>query len=81
MERNVESRLTIKSGMILALAAGILAWGFQTAMTHERRITVLETQNVNLVTTLNSLNSNICEIKNDLKEHQKQTVEFRDRGR
>jgi uncharacterized protein (DUF39 family) len=73
-----ESRITIGTGIIITLVAGIIAGGGTTLLNHERRISTVEANQVAINATLSSMNSTVCEIRNDLKEHQKMTLELRE---
>jgi len=63
-EGKKESTLTLKWGVILSACAALSVFLLSTLLSHERRITVVETNNVAILEI-------VKEIKCDVKDHLK----------
>lgn len=62
MSDSKETSVTVKVGLMVTLGGSLLVFLLATLMSHERRVTVLETNNATVISIL-------TEIKGDLKSH------------
>lgn len=63
-----ESTFTIKTGVIITLTGGLILFILQALLSHERRLTVVETNSSTIISMLS-------EIRGDLKKHLEETRE------
>jgi len=70
MAGDKESNVTIKTGVIITLAGGLVLFILQALFAHEKRITVVETNNSTIISMLS-------EIRADVKKHLEETAEER----
>jgi|WetSurMetagenome_2_1015567.scaffolds.fasta_scaffold70623_3 hypothetical protein len=63
-----ESQLTLKVGIIISLVGAVVVGAANMAVNHERRITIIETQQENLSGTLTEMKATLCEIQKDIKQ-------------
>jgi len=69
-----ESSLTVRAGIIISLICAFVVSGVTIVFQHEKRLAVIETQQIGLSATLTEIKAQLCDIQKDLKEQRESQI-------